>query len=120
MASACLPSLHHAIEIEGEAYWDGLYSANPAVFPLIQYCQSPEVVVVLVQPLQRPDLPVTAGDIRDRAAELSSSATFVREMQEIIQAQSASEKGIAPWLRCEPRISTTNFHLIEPGELTSR
>ena len=47
LASACLPMIHHAVEIDGEPYWDGGYSANPAVFPLFYECDSPEILLVL-------------------------------------------------------------------------
>ena len=54
MASACLPFLFQAVEIDGEAYWDGGYMGNPAIFPLIYGCESPDVLIVHINPMKRP------------------------------------------------------------------
>ena len=51
MASVCLPFLFHAVEIAGEHYWDGGYMGNPAIFPLIYGCESPDVVIVHINPI---------------------------------------------------------------------
>ena len=53
MASACLPFMFQAVEIDGEAYWDGGYMGNPAIYPLIYHCESPDVVVVHINPIER-------------------------------------------------------------------
>ena len=63
MASACLPCMFQAVEIDGEAYWDGGYMGNPAIFPLIYNCQSRDVVIVHLNPINRPDIPTTAAGI---------------------------------------------------------
>ena len=55
LASACLPTLHHAVEIDGEAYWDGGFTANPAVYPLIYDCTTPDILLVLLNPLRHPE-----------------------------------------------------------------
>ena len=57
LASACLPFLFQAVEIDGEAYWDGGYMGNPAIFPLIYHCESPDVLIVHINPMMRPELP---------------------------------------------------------------
>jgi NTE family protein len=57
MASACLPTMFHAVEIDGEAYWDGGYMGNPALFPLIYNCKSTDIVIVHINPLYRKELP---------------------------------------------------------------
>jgi predicted acylesterase/phospholipase RssA len=59
LASACLPFLFQAIEIDSEHYWDGGYMGNPAIFPLIYNCDSRDVVVVHINPIERPDVPKT-------------------------------------------------------------
>jgi NTE family protein len=120
LASACLPWLHHAIEIDGEAYWDGGYSANPAVFPLFYECESPDVIVVLLHPLTRPQTPRTAEDIGNRVSELGFSSTFLREMRMIAQATEESEQALFPIGRLERRLQQMNFHLIEAEELMSQ
>ena len=117
LASACVPSLQQAIEIDGEAYWDGGYSANPAVFPLFYECESPDVIVVLLHPLTRTRTPHTAEEIRNRVSELGFNSTFLREMRMIVQATEQSEQALLPWGRLERRLRQMNFHLIEAEAL---
>ena len=83
MASACLPHLFQAIEIDGEPYWDGGYMGNPAIFPLIYGCETPDVVLVQVNPLQRETTPTTMPEINDRLNEITFNATLMREMRAI-------------------------------------
>ncbi len=118
LASAALPSLHPAVEIEGEPYWDGGFSANPAIFPLLYHCESPDVIVVLLPPLTRPDTPITAATIGNRVTELSVSTTFLREMCAIGYAQDQVEKEL-PFGRLERRLDGMRFHLIGAEELMS-
>jgi NTE family protein len=65
LASARVPSLHHAIVIDGEPYWDGGYTGNPALFPLFYNCDSRDMVIVLLHPLSRPDLPTSVSSINN-------------------------------------------------------
>jgi NTE family protein len=120
LASACLPSLHHAIEIDGEAYWDGGYSANPAVFPLFYECESRDVMVVLLHPLTRPQTPHTAQDIWNRVSELGFNSTFLREMRMIVQATEQSEQAPFHKGRLERRLRQMNFHVIEAEALMTK
>lgn len=97
MASACLPFLYQAVEIDGEAYWDGGYMGNPAIFPLIYDCASPDVVVVHINPLSRPELPRTASEIMNRINEISFNASLMREMRAIAFVTGLIEEGsVAP------------------------
>jgi NTE family protein len=83
MASACLPLMFQAVEIDGEAYWDGGYMGNPAIFPLIYECQSVDVVVVHINPIARPDVPRTAAEILNRVDEISFNSSLMREMRAV-------------------------------------
>jgi NTE family protein len=83
LASACLPTVFHAVEIDGEAYWDGGYIGNPVIFPLIYECQSHDVVVVHLNPLTRPQVPKTAAEIVNRSNELCFNSSLMREMRAI-------------------------------------
>ena len=83
MASACLPFLFQAVEIDGEAYWDGGYMGNPAIFPLIYSCESPDIVIVHINPIERMDLPKSAFDILNRINEISFNSSLLREMRAI-------------------------------------
>ena len=80
LASACLPTVFQAVEIEGDPYWDGGYSANPAVFPLFYDCDARDVLLVLLSPLEREGTPRTVQDIETRIAELGFSAHFMMSL----------------------------------------
>ena len=83
MASACLPTMFHAVEIDGEAYWDGGYMGNPAIFPLIYGCESADVVIVHINPLFRDEVPRSADDILNRINEISFNSSLMREMRAV-------------------------------------
>ncbi len=83
LASACLPFLFQAVEIDGEAYWDGGYMGNPALFPLIYACKSSDIVIVHINPLVREELPRTASEILNRINEISFNSSLMREMRAI-------------------------------------
>jgi len=93
LASACLPFLFRAVEIGGEAYWDGGYMGNPAIFPLIYGCGSADVVVVHINPTMRPDIPRTARDILNRVNEISFNSSLMREMRAIHFVTSLIDNG---------------------------
>jgi NTE family protein len=83
LASACLPFLHRTVEIDGEAYWDGGYMGNPALFPLIYQCRAADIVIVRVNPLRRPDLPRTSREILNRVNEIGFNASLLRELRAV-------------------------------------
>jgi NTE family protein len=83
MASACLPTMFHAVEIDGEAYWDGGYMGNPALFPLIYNCKSTDIVIVHINPLFRREVPRNADDIMNRINEISFNSSLMREMRAV-------------------------------------
>ncbi len=83
MASACLPYLFKAVEIDGEHYWDGGFMGNPAIFPLIYRGASQDVIIVHINPIVRAELPKTAPEILDRMNEISFNSSLMREMRAI-------------------------------------
>lgn len=119
LASACLPTLHHAVEIDGEAYWDGGFTANPAVYPLMYECSTPDILLILLNPLLRPEAPRSAEEIAARSVELGFSTTFLREMRMIAHARRhiAEGEGWMPLGRFERKLMALRFHLIEAEEL---
>jgi len=70
LASACLPFLHHSVEIEGEAYWDGGYSANPPLLGLIRETRADDILLVQVAPVEQDGAPRSSPDIAPRSWEL--------------------------------------------------
>ncbi|MBK8453684.1 MAG: patatin-like phospholipase family protein [Thiofilum sp.] len=84
MASAALPSMFQAVEIEGEAYWDGGYTGNPALFPLVDECAARDLVLVQINPFVRPDVPKTAHDILNRLNEITFNNSLLKELRMIL------------------------------------
>jgi NTE family protein len=83
LASACLPFLFQAVEIDGEAYWDGGYAGNPPIFPLIYNCSSCDVLIVQLSPMRREELPHSSMEILNRVNEISFNSSLLREMRAI-------------------------------------
>jgi NTE family protein len=83
LASACLPTLFQAIEIDGENYWDGGYSGNPTITPLVRECESKDTILVQINPVERPGLPRSARDILNRLNEVSFNAVLLKELRMI-------------------------------------
>lgn len=83
MASACLPHLFPAVEIEGEGYWDGGYTGNPALHPLIYRCAVCDIVIVQINPINVPNIPKTARDIQDRVNEITFNSSLLAELRAI-------------------------------------
>lgn len=95
LASACLPQLYPAVEIGGEAYWDGGFSGNPALYPLIDNRASRDIVVVQINPIVRRELPRSARDIINRVNEISFNSSLIKELRAIVMAQTLlAEKGV--------------------------
>ena len=115
LASACLPTLHKAVEVDGEAYWDGEFSGNPAVYPLIFDCKAADLLIVHLQPLAIDHLPRNAAQIADRIAEIGFHSTFLREMRAIAYTCNRSKRS---WLAgsLERRFKKLRFHLIDSSD----
>jgi NTE family protein len=119
LASACLPKIHHAIDIDGEPYWDGAYSANPAVFPLFYECEGQDFLLVLLNPLRRDTAPRTVKEIEERISELSFSANFMREMQTFARATEFTDRASSKSGRLESKLRAMRFHMIDISDLAS-
>lgn len=120
LASSCLPTLHHAIELDGEAYWDGGYSGNPAIYPLVYRCKSSSILIVMLQPVSRQELPTSAEAIRSRLTEFQFNATFLREMRNFTLARKEVGKERFALGGLERRLQRLDFHLIEADDLIGR
>ncbi|HVL77279.1 MAG TPA: patatin-like phospholipase family protein, partial [Noviherbaspirillum sp.] len=84
MASACLPQIYRAVEIDGEAYWDGGYMGNPALFPLIDETDAHDLIIVQINPVIREELPRTAPEIMNRLNEITFNSSLIREISSIL------------------------------------
>ncbi|MEQ8965947.1 MAG: patatin-like phospholipase family protein [Azospirillaceae bacterium] len=83
MASACLPLLFKAVEVDGEPYWDGGYMGNPPIYPVIYDCDSRDVLIVQINPINIDSVPTTTRGILDRINTLGFNASLMREMRAI-------------------------------------
>ncbi len=119
MASSCLPKISRPVEIEGEPYWDGGYSANPAVSPLFYGCDATDVLLVLLSPLQHQDTPNSVEQIESRIVELGFSANFMREMQMFTQVADYSRPAFLSRDKFTRRLQKMRFHMIDSSGLPS-
>lgn len=87
LASACLPQLYPAVEIDGQEYWDGGFSANPALMPLVTSTASPDIVIVQINPVVRHDNPRSAREIINRVNEISFNTALIKELRAIALMQ---------------------------------
>jgi NTE family protein len=81
------------VEIDGEAYWDGGFSGNPTMTPLIRECSSSDTILVQVNPVERPGTPRTATEIVNRVNEVSFNATLLKELRMMAVLRQASDAG---------------------------
>ena len=122
LASACLPTLQHAVEIDGAAYWDGGFSANPDLLTLASQSPVEDTLIVQLVPLLRNQKPTTAREINGHVSHLTFNQPYVRdlEMIETIRRLASRRRGLfgGALEARDARIAAHRFHLIEAGRFT--
>jgi NTE family protein len=93
LASACLPTMFQAIEIDGEEYWDGGYSGNPTITPLVRECTSRDTILVQINPIERPTPPRSAREILSRLNEVSFNSVLLKELRMIALLRQVADAG---------------------------
>lgn len=93
LASACLPTLFQAIEIDGEHYWDGGYAGNPTITPLIRESDAIDTILVQINPRERSEPPRTASDILNRLNEISFNSPLMKELRMIAVLRQVADPG---------------------------
>ena len=93
LASACLPTMFQAIEIDGEAYWDGGYSGNPTLTTLVRECKSHDTILVPINPIERKGVPRSASDILNRLNEVSFNAVTLKELRMMALLRKVADPG---------------------------
>jgi NTE family protein len=93
LASACLPTMFQAIEIDGEAYWDGGYAGNPTITPLVRESDAHDTILVQVNPPERADTPRTAVEILNRLNEISFNSPLAKELRMIALLRQVVDPG---------------------------
>jgi len=106
MASACLPFLFQAVEIEGQFYWDGGYMGNPPIFPIITNTSLRDIVLVKINSININSVPTTARDIADRVNEISFNSSLINEMKLIHYRNELIRNGI---LKSDDKINREIF-----------
>jgi len=107
-ASACLPFLFKAVEINEEHYWDGGYMGNPVLFPFFYNAETPDIVIVHVNPLTRNEVPTQAADIMNRVNEISFNSSLLREFRAINFVHKLLAED---WLKEEHRDKVRDIHV---------
>lgn len=93
LASACLPTMFQAIEIDGEDYWDGGYTGNPTITPLVKECESSDTILVQINPVERTGTPKSAREILNRLNEVAFNATLMKELRMIAVLRQVADLG---------------------------
>jgi NTE family protein len=93
LASACLPTMFQAVEIEGEPYWDGGFAGNPTITPLVRESDAHDAILIQINPRERLTTPRTAGDILDRLNEISFNAPLMKELRMIALLRQTADPG---------------------------
>lgn len=116
MASACIPTMFQAVEIDGEAYWDGGYLGNPALFPLFQPQLPNDIVIVNINPLERQELPKTPQEIQNRINEISFNSSLLRELRAINFVKRLIRDGIVE----NKKMKDVYVHMIADDDMMQR
>lgn len=119
LASACLPTLHHAVSIDGQAYWDGGFSANPDLLTLGRESPVGDTLIVKLSALDRNGLPTSAREIAGRINQITFMQPMLRDVEVIETVRRLNSR----WMRLasptDARLARHRFHLIEAGRFTS-
>jgi NTE family protein len=93
LASACLPTMFRAVEIDGEDYWDGGYAGNPTITPLVRESDAHDTILVQINPRERADMPRSAPDILNRLNEISFNSPLMKELRMIALLRQVVDPG---------------------------
>jgi NTE family protein len=116
LASACLPQLYRTVEIDGEPYWDGGWTGNPALVPLIRKMPDCDLIMIRVDPVNRPEVPRSLHDIYERSTEIGFNSTLWLEIGVLAAVLRLVEKGVLD----RARFGRVRFHDIEASSIMER
>lgn len=111
LASACVPHLYQAVEVDNEYYWDGGFLGNPAIFPLIYHSEINDIIIVHTNPIARNDLPTNSTEITNRVNEIGFNSTLMRELRVIAFVTNLLNEG---WIKpeYEERLQRKFIHML--------
>jgi NTE family protein len=113
LASACLPQLHQAVQIEGETYWDGGLTSNPPLLPMVEHCKPRDVLLIQINPLTTVALPTSARQIRNRLAEIVFGRPLASELETLARSARLARSPLAWLRRADRRLARHRLHLID-------
>ena len=116
LASTCLPSVHHAVDIDGQPYWDGGFGANPALLPLVFDERCADTLLVLLSPMDLGAAPRSAEGIRARMTALAFGGPLGRELQVLHEARSRLGSTLWPRGRLERKLMRARLHCVDGGD----
>lgn len=119
LASACLPALSRAVRIDGRHYWDGGFSANPAIMPLVLAPGAEDTLIVQLDPLRAAELPIAAQDIIGQVNRITFNQPLLREIELIEQGRRLARQGLGFGREARRRLRRHRFHLIEAARYTA-
>ena len=108
MASACLPFMFQAVNVDGDYFWDGGYMGNPAIFPLIYNSDCQDILILHINPIFRDQVPETAVDILNRMNEISFNSSLMREMRAISFVSKLLDDG---WIKDKFKKNIKRMHM---------
>ena len=117
LASACLPFLHHAIEIEGESDWDGGYSANPPLRQLVVDSDAEDIILVQLLPEDYGDVPHSTREISKRMMEISFATSLTKELEAIEDLRRVCELGPQSGAGFCRKLKDTRLHRVIAGNV---
>ena len=120
MASAALPFVFRAVEIDGIPYWDGGYMGNPAIFPFLQATDADDVIVVQINPVTRPTTPRTSSEILNRLNEITFNSALISELRSMDFINQLIDDGHLPRGNGKNQYRRLNIHRIDLGSLGTR
>ncbi len=112
MASAALPGLFRAVEVEGEPFWDGGYMGNPPLFPLYGATETEDVLIVQINPLKRESVPTAPKEIMNRLNEITFNSSLLAELRAIEFVTRLIDEGKLPRGKGEHQYRRINVHRI--------
>lgn len=113
LASACLPQLHQAVEIDGEAYWDGGFASNPPLLPLVEHCRARDLLLVQINPLSVARVPRTARAIRNRMAEIMFGRPLAAELELLARLRREARSPFRWWRPRARRLARHRLAVID-------
>ncbi len=120
LASACLPQVAHPVMIDGQPHWDGAFSANPALWPLVREVAADDLMLVTLSPLGERAQPSSADDIAERVRDIAFTAPFLREARWLAEIHRDALQRPWPRFGADRRLARLRWHLIDADDTLAR